>query len=100
MSGRSSAVVHRQLDRLTPAVDTLRDELVPALRSLRAITGRGEAMARALLDLILSGRKRATAGCLESYRMEGEDLPAPGDDGDGLGDARVGHSRNLLSMPA
>lgn len=41
--------------------------------------GRGEAMARELLDLILSGRKRATAGCLESYRMEGEDLPVPGD---------------------
>lgn len=40
----------RQLDRLTPAVDTLRDELVPALRSLRAITGRGEAMAQRVQD--------------------------------------------------
>lgn len=36
----------RQLDRLSPAVDELRDELVPALRSLRAITGRGETVAQ------------------------------------------------------
>jgi hypothetical protein len=36
----------RQLDRLSPALDELREDLVPALRSLRAITGRGEVVAQ------------------------------------------------------
>lgn len=36
----------RQLDRLSPAVDELREELVPAMRSLRSITGRGETVAQ------------------------------------------------------
>jgi hypothetical protein len=40
----------RQLDKLSPAVDDLRDELVPAMRSLRAITSRGEAMSQRVQD--------------------------------------------------
>ena len=41
--------------------------------------GMGEALARELLDLVLAGKKRATAGCLEAYLREGEPLPVPGD---------------------
>lgn len=38
--------VSRQVDRLAPAVNELRDELLPAMRSLRAIGSRGEAVAQ------------------------------------------------------
>jgi uncharacterized protein YhfF len=41
--------------------------------------GMDEALARELLDLVLQGKKRATAGCLEAYLREGEPLPVPGD---------------------
>lgn len=38
-----------------------------------------EALANQLLALVLAGTKRATAGSLWSYEMEGRRLPAPGD---------------------
>lgn len=41
--------------------------------------GMEAALARELLDLVLEGKKRATASCLEAYLREGEPLPAPGD---------------------
>ncbi len=41
--------------------------------------GLGEQMADRLLGLVLSGRKRATAGALWSYEHEGEPVPRPGD---------------------
>lgn len=53
--------------------------------------GSGSEMADELLELVLSGRKRATAGALWSYEHEGEPVPAPGDYSiilDGTGRAR------------
>lgn len=53
--------------------------------------GIGSAMADELLELVLSGRKRATAGALWSYEHEGEPVPVPGDYSvilDGAGRAR------------
>jgi len=43
-----------------------------------------------LLDVVLTGPKRATAGALAAYEHEGEDVPRPGDfnivtDGSGVG---------------
>ncbi|HJS47699.1 MAG TPA: hypothetical protein VJ773_06925 [Gemmatimonadales bacterium] len=38
--------ISRQVDRLAPAVNELRDELLPAMRSLRAIGSRGETVAQ------------------------------------------------------
>jgi uncharacterized protein YhfF len=53
--------------------------------------GIGSEMADELLELVLSGRKRATAGALWSYEHEGEPVPVPGDYSvilDGAGRAR------------
>jgi uncharacterized protein YhfF len=53
--------------------------------------GIGSEMADELVELVLSGRKRATAGALWSYEHEGEPVPAPGDYSvilDGAGRAR------------
>jgi uncharacterized protein YhfF len=52
--------------------------------------GLGSEMADALLALVLSGRKRATAGSLLAYELEEEVVPAVGDysvvvDGAGIG---------------
>jgi len=41
--------------------------------------GDSEEMASDLADLVLAGTKRATAGALEIYELEGEDLPMAGD---------------------
>ena len=41
--------------------------------------GDSEAMANALADLVLQGRKRATAGLLWSFEQEGKALPRSGD---------------------
>jgi len=41
--------------------------------------GDSEAMAKELADLVLRGRKRATAGALWAYQAEGQRLPQPGD---------------------
>jgi uncharacterized protein YhfF len=41
--------------------------------------GDGEALANSLAALVLSGVKRATAGAVWSYEVEGKRLPAPGD---------------------
>lgn len=41
--------------------------------------GDSEAMSNSLAELVLSGRKRATAGLVWSYAMEGKRPPAPGD---------------------
>jgi uncharacterized protein YhfF len=38
-----------------------------------------QADADELVELVLAGRKRATAGALWSYEAEGEELPQPGD---------------------
>jgi uncharacterized protein YhfF len=53
--------------------------------------GIGSEMADELLELVLSGRKRATAGALWSYEHEREPVPVPGDYSvilDGAGRAR------------
>ena len=53
--------------------------------------GIGSEMADELVELVLSGRKRATAGALWSYEHEGEPVPVPGDYSvvlDGAGRAR------------
>jgi uncharacterized protein YhfF len=53
--------------------------------------GTGSEMADELVELVLSGRKRATAGALWSYEHEGETVPEPGDYSvilDGSGHAR------------
>ena len=53
--------------------------------------GSGAEMADELLELVLSGRKRATAGALWSYEHEGEGVPTVGDYSvitDGAGTAR------------
>lgn len=53
--------------------------------------GTGGQMADELADLVLSGRKRATAGALWSYEHEGEPTPRVGDYSvitDGAGTAR------------
>jgi uncharacterized protein YhfF len=52
--------------------------------------GLGSEMADSLLALVLSGRKRSTAGSLLAYELEGEPVPAVGDysvvvDGSGVG---------------
>jgi uncharacterized protein YhfF len=41
--------------------------------------GDGESLAAQLVGLVLSGRKRATAGALWSFEVEGKRLPRPGD---------------------
>ena len=41
--------------------------------------GDGEEMASQLADLVLEGTKRATAGAVDVYEFEGEDLPLAGD---------------------
>lgn len=41
--------------------------------------GTGGGMADELAELVLAGRKRATAGALWAYQHDGEDLPRPGD---------------------
>jgi uncharacterized protein YhfF len=38
-----------------------------------------EALANTLVELVLSGKKQATAGSVASYEAEGKRLPAPGD---------------------
>lgn len=53
--------------------------------------GTGGTMADELVELVLSGRKRATAGALWSYEHEGEPIPRVGDFSvvtDGSGRAR------------
>jgi uncharacterized protein YhfF len=57
--------------------------------------GLGSEMADALLALVLSGRKRATAGSLLAYELEEEAVPAVGDysvvvDGAGMGRCVLG----------
>ncbi len=41
--------------------------------------GAGEEMAKELLELVLQGKKRATAGALPAYAAEGEKVPEVGD---------------------
>lgn len=69
----------RQLDKLSPAVDDLRDELVPAMRSLRAITGRGEAVshrvqeeAEAVLGTARRVRKKVEAATARAEERLGD----------------------------